>query len=424
MPYRGVLILTDLLYFEPVPTIALLIRLKYDSLKIHFSSSRMNSRRFFLLLLFLLTSISAFAKPDKTVSSRGQVYVLGDLSSGSIISKKNASRTIAAGPLTKLMTLYVIFSALESGDIRLNDKIKVSEIISNVPGPRMFLSEGDRVKIEDLVKAIIIYGANDALMALIEEVSGAESTFVATMNKKAKSIGLSSSRFVGAFGQKAKQSRTTASDLYRLSVAIITDFPQYYPYFKLQKHEWQSITQHSPNSLLGRDKHNDGLILGNIPTIGLLGSISSDRNGRRILLVLGGVTPKRTFPLEAQKLINQAFEEFETILLFKSNTYLGQITVSQGKDEVIDIGSSKNISVTIPRGTKEDLKVHIESMQPLIAPVKYGHIVAKLTVRLEDKTILTSDLITLKEVPRAGILIRGWRELKSFVLQLIGFLNN
>ena len=380
----------------------------------------MNNRRFFLLLLCLLAPIMVFAKQDINLSSTAQIYILGDLSSGIIISEKNASRTITPGPLTKLMTLYVIFSALESGDIRLNDKIKISKMASNVPGVRMLLSEGDQVKVEDLIKAIAIYGANDAIMALIEEISGEESKFVATMNSKAKSIGLRTSRFDDAIGQAVNNRSTTASDLYQLSAAIITDFPQYYPYFKLQKHEWQSITQYSPNTLLDRDPHNDGLILGEIPGIGLLGSISSDRNGRRILVVLGGVEPDRAFAAEAQNLINHGFEASETIFLFKSNTPLTQVATAQGVDENISIGSFKDILVTIPRGTKESLKVHVESIQPLIAPIEYGDIVAKLIVRLEERTILTADLIALKEVQQAGILARGWKGLKSFVLQLIG----
>ena len=361
-----------------------------------------------------------FAKQDINLSSTAQIYILGDLSSGIIISEKNASRTITPGPLTKLMTLYVIFSALESGDIRLNDKIKISKMASNVPGVRMLLSEGDQVKVEDLIKAIAIYGANDAIMALIEEISGEESKFVATMNSKAKSIGLRTSRFDDAIGQAVNNRSTTASDLYQLSAAIITDFPQYYPYFKLQKHEWQSITQYSPNTLLDRDPHNDGLILGEIPGIGLLGSISSDRNGRRILVVLGGAEPDRAFAAVAQNLINHGFEASETIFLFKSNTPLTQVATAQGVDENISIGSFKDILVTIPRGTKESLKVHVESIQPLIAPIEYGDIVAKLIVRLEERTILTADLIALKEVQQAGILARGWKGLKSFVLQLIG----
>ena len=380
----------------------------------------MNNRRFFLLLLCLLAPIMVFAKQDINLSSTAQIYILGDLSSGIIISEKNSSRTITPGPLTKLMTLYVIFSALESGDIRLNDKIKISKMASNVPGVRMLLSEGDQVKVEDLIKAIAIYGANDAIMALIEEISGEESKFVATMNSKAKSIGLRTSRFDDAIGQAVNNRSTTASDLYQLSAAIITDFPQYYPYFKLQKHEWQSITQYSPNTLLDRDPHNDGLILGEIPGIGLLGSISSDRNGRRILVVLGGVEPDRAFAAEAQNLINHGFEASETIFLFKSNTPLTQVATAQGVDEIISIGSFKDILVTIPRGTKESLKVHVESIQPLIAPIEYGDIVAKLIVRLEERTILTADLIALKEVQQAGILARGWKGLKSFVLQLIG----
>ncbi|HBZ17918.1 MAG TPA: hypothetical protein DEO41_00830 [Betaproteobacteria bacterium] len=380
----------------------------------------MNNRRFFLLLLCLLAPIMVFAKQDINLSSTAQIYILGDLSSGIIISEKNASRTITPGPLTKLMTLYVIFSALESGDIRLNDKIKISKMASNVPGVRMLLSEGDQVKVEDLIKAIAIYGANDAIMALIEEISGEESKFVATMNSKAKSIGLRTSRFDDAIGQAVNNRSTTASDLYQLSAAIITDFPQYYPYFKLQKHEWQSITQYSPNTLLDRDPHNDGLILGEIPGIGLLGSISSDRNGRRILVVLGGAEPDRAFAAEAQNLINHGFEASETIFLFKSNTPLTQVATAQGVDENISIGSFKDILVTIPRGTKESLKVHVESIQPLIAPIEYGDIVAKLIVRLEERTILTADLIALKEVQQAGILARGWKGLKSFVLQLIG----
>ena len=136
--------------------------------------------------------------------------------------------------------------------------------------------------------------------------------------------------------------------------------------------------------------------------------------------MLGGVKPDRTFSAEAQSLINHGFEASETILLFKSNTPLAQVAIAQGIDEIISIGSFKDIFVTIPRDTKESLKVHVESIQPLIAPIEYGDIVAKLIVRLGEGTILTTDLIALKEVQQAGILARGWKGLKSFVLQLIG----
>ena len=381
----------------------------------------MNSRHFFLLLLCLLTPISLIAKPDGKVSSKAQTYVLGDLSSGVIISEKNASLTIDPGPLTKLMALYVIFSALEAGDIRLKDKIRISETAAKAPAPHMLLAKGDRVKVEDLIKAIIIFGANDATSAVIEEIVWrTKSDFLATMNKKARSIGLATSNFEDPLGQKSNERGTTTLDLYLLSTAIIKDFPQYYPYFKLQQYEWQKRIQYSPNSLLGRDQHNDGLIMGRTPTVGFLGSISSNRNGRRILVVMGGTKSERTFGTEAQKLINHAFEAYETIHLFKSNTPIAQSLIAQGTDKVVDIGSFKDISVTIPRGKKENLKVHIESLEPLIAPIEYGTVVATLIIRLEDRTILTSDLIALKEARQTGILIRGWKELKSRVLQLIG----
>ena len=380
--------------------------------------------RIFLVLTCLLAPAIAFPKGVDSIESMASIYVLSDLSSGLVIAEKNASKKIKSASLPKLMALYLIFDALEDGTLNIRDKVKISKAAAMAKGVRMFLNEGDIVKIEDLLKGLVIYGANDAALALIEEIWGTEAQCIAAMSQKAKVLGLSKSSFTDDIFEPTNPQSTSASDLYQLAVAIILDHPSYYQLFKLNEYEWQGITQYNANSLLGRDAHNDGLVVSSLPSLGTIGIISSVRNERRILLVIGDESTEATFDSKAQNLINQAFKKFTTIHLLQPWVPIAQLAVAHGFSESLEIGSQEKVSVTIPRKSKRELEVTIESIEPLIAPIKSGDVVGKLSVKLEKDTILTSDLVALKGVGRAGIMVRGWKRLKSWILQILEFEEN
>ena len=380
--------------------------------------------RIFLVLTCLLAPAIAFPKAVDSIESMASIYVLGDLSSGLVIAEKNASKNIKSASLPKLMALYLIFDALEDGTLNIRDKVKISKTAAMAKGVRMFLNEGDIVKIEDLLKGLVIYGANDAALALIEEIWGTEAQCIAAMSQKAKVLGLSKSSFTDDIFEPTNPQSTSASDLHQLAAAIILDHPSYYQLFKLNEYEWQGITQYNANSLLGRDAHNDGLVVSSLPSLGTIGIISSVRNERRILLVIGDESTEATFDSKAQNLINQAFKKFTTIHLLQPWVPIAQLAVAHGFSESLEIGSQEKVSVTIPRKSERELEVTIESIEPLIAPIKSGDVVGKLSVKLEKNTILTSDLVALKGVGRAGIMVRGWKRLKSWTLQILEFEEN
>ena len=178
--------------------------------------------KLFLVLTCLLAPVIAFPKATESIQSNASIYVLGDLSSGLIIAEKNASKNINSSSLTKLMTLYLIFDALEDGTLHIRNEVNISKAAATVPGSRMFLNEGDIVRIEDLLKGMVIYGANDAAVALIEEIWGTQANFMVAMRQKAKILGLSKSSFTDDIFEPRNSHSTSASDLYPVSYTHLT----------------------------------------------------------------------------------------------------------------------------------------------------------------------------------------------------------
>lgn len=379
----------------------------------------MNSRLFLLLTCSLIPAL-AFPKAIDSIISSASIYMLGDVSSRTIIAEKKASKNINSTALTQLMKLHIIFDALEDGTLNAQDELKISRKAAAASGVRMFLHEGDIVKIEDLIAAIVIYGANDATLAIIEAISGTKAQFIAAMNQKAKELGLLNSQFTSVVGKAVEPQLTSASDLYQLAIAIILNHSQLYPLFKSSQHEWQGIIQYSSNDLLGKDAYNDGLIVSKVPSEGTIGVISSERNGRRILLVIADNSSDGLFASKAQELINQAFKKFTTIHILEKDIPISQLAVVGGSSEILNIGSKKKIYVTVPRKSKPEVRVTIEATQPLVAPIEYGDVIAKLIVKLKTDTILTSDLVALEKVRKAGMMRRGWKRLKSWTIHLLG----
>ncbi len=374
----------------------------------------MNHRLFFFLLC-LLTSHFALSEVTDTVTSDAQIYIVGDTTSQTIISSRNASKQINPGPLVKLMSIYVVFDALRSGVIDLRDEVEVSSAAASTSGIRMLLTSGDKISVEQLIKAAVISGANDAILTLVEAVAGTETDFVAVMNQHAKSIRLTDSNFTSALGYNNNSQFTTASDLYQLAYSLVLRFPEYYSYFNLQKYDYQGIVHYNPNDLLARDAFNDGVLVAEIPKIGPFGIISSMRNERRILAVVGNVSHKSALGPEAQRLINFSFEKFTTIPLAIAKTPLTQVAVREGTSDFIGVGTYDDISITIPRAAKEKLELSVQSLQPLMAPVKHGDVVAKLIVQSNKETLRSIDLHALNEVDKEGVLSKGWKRLKLFL---------
>ena len=372
----------------------------------------------FLLLICLLKPFYVCADLQTTISSEANVFVLGDISTQTIIAKQNESKRINPGSLTRLMTIYVIFDAIKTKKLYLRNTILISKTAITRPGPRMFLTGGEKIRISDLVEGLVIYGATDATLALIEILSGNESNFVSRMNKMTKQIGLQDSRFTSAFASTEKGHFSTAMDLYILSWSIVEDFPELYEHFQRKSKNWNGIEQYNSNNMLNRDTHTDGLIVDQTAGSGFLSSISAVREERRVLLIAGDTKNAATLIVESQKLVNRAFENYEAQFFFDARETLSVISVVRGVKDSIPAGTSSSVTATIKRQEPDNVRIEIESIQPLIAPVEKGDTVGQLTIINNQKLLKTYDLIALEGTAKAGLFSRGWKGLNRFVKDL------
>lgn len=375
------------------------------------------NRILIISLLWLLPGISTGETYE--VDSDADFFILGDITNDTIIAEKNVNVSLSTGDLTRLMALYVVFSALDQGRIHLDEYVEISRAAAQTPGARMFLVDGQRIQIKNLIESVASYGAMDAMIALVEATSESESDFVSDMNRMMRPLGLKESRFVGVSDPNVHKNTSTPKDLYLLSRALIIDFPEYYHVFKTPQQEWNGLIQYNTNKLLGRDQHNDGLAASVRPNEGHVSAISAYRDQRRILLILGQRDSEKKVLIESQRLVNLAFEDYTGLTLFGMNHSLIEATIVDSTKTTLKIGTSTPVGVSVPTAKLDLLNTKVETVQPVVAPIERGDLVGKLKIRIGEEVIKTLDLIALENAPKSGVFSRGWVKIKSFLLKII-----
>src|SRR5271169_563676 len=282
--------------------------------------------------------------------------------------------------MSKLMTAYLVFDMLKKGQAKLDDALPVSQEAWRTGGSKMFVPLGERVKIADLVRGMIIQSGNDACVVLAEGLAGSEPAFVDLMNQKAKQIGLKDSHFTNVDGLPDPEHWMTARDLATLAVRTIKDFPDYYKIYSEVDFSFNNIKQGNRNPLLYKNDGADGLKTGHTEEAGYSLTASVVRGDRRIVMVLGGLPTMRARAQESDRLIEWAFREFNDYRLFGAGDTVDEAPVWLGADARVPLTVAQNLVVTLPRRARAGMKVMVQYDSPVPASIAKGESVGKIVV--------------------------------------------
>lgn len=370
-------------------------------------------RKFTLFLFFglLVTLFQANAEnaeistpPPPNIEAKA--YILQDYHTGKVLAENNADARLAPASLTKIMTVYVVFKEISNGHLHLDDLATISEKAWKTSGSRMFLELGIQVKVEDLLKGVIIQSGNDASVALAEHVAGNEATFADMMNQHAVRLGMTNSHFKNSDGLPVEDHYTSARDLATLTAALIKEFPDFYLWFSQKEFTFNKITQQNRNTLLSRDESVDGVKTGFTDDAGYCLVASAIREDMRLISVVLGAKNAKARANENQTLLNYGFRFYESHRLYQGKTPLNEARIWKGASKTIPLGVAEDIYATIPRRQYKDLKAVITVDKKITAPVAEGAKLGSVKVTLNDAVIVDKDLIALKAVDKGNIFQR------------------
>lgn len=357
---------------------------------------------YILLLIISTIATSQTINTPKPPSIAANSYLLMDFNSETLLVEFDINKRVDPASITKMMTAYVVFSELTSGNLRTSDLVTISEKAWKTGGSKMFIEVNKKITIADLLKGMIIQSGNDACVALAEYIAGSEETFADLMNQHAKKLGMQNSHFINSTGLPDSNHYITAKDAAILAKAIIVQFPEYFPMFSEKEFTFSGITQNNRNTLLWRDPSVDGFKTGHTQAAGYCLVSTAKRNGMRLISVVMGTESKKIRADESQKLFDYGFRFFETNLLYKGNEKRVNIEVWKGDDENVDLGLADDLYVTIPRGQYKDLQGKVDMPNYITAPVKKSQTIGTLNIELNDKPIISKPLVALSTVAAGG----------------------
>ena len=346
------------------------------------------------------------AKPSTGMETQAQHAFIIEAETGTVLLDKGADERIPPASMSKIMTAYVVFDMLKQGRAKLDDELPVSERAWRLQGSKMFVPLGGRIKIEDLLKGMIVQSGNDACLVLAEGLAGSEGTFIELMNQKAKEIGLKDSHFANVDGLPNPDHWMTARDLATLSIRTIKDFPEYYHYYGEIDYEFNNIKQGNRNPLLYKGLGADGLKTGHTEEAGYSLTASVKRDDRRVILVLTGLPTMKARAQESERLIEWAFREFNDYKLFAAGDKAEDAELWLGAEPKVPLTVREDLVVTMPRRSRKDMKVTVEYDRPIPAPVSKGQTVGKVVVTAPDMPPTEAPLIAGSDVGRMDTLGR------------------
>ncbi|MDC8444529.1 MAG: D-alanyl-D-alanine carboxypeptidase [Nitrosomonas sp.] len=362
------------------------------------------------LIAFLSAQVSAQQQPDISIAAKA--YMLSDYQSGQVLASKNAHERVEPASLTKLMTAYIVFSALKQNRVRLDQVVPVSNRAWRMIGSRMFIEPNKEVTVDELIRGMIVQSGNDACIALAEAVAGSEEVFVQMMNQEAQRLGMKDTHFMNTTGLPHPDHYTSVHDLTLLAAAIIRDFPEFYPLYSLKEYTYNNITQPNRNRLLWLDPHVDGMKTGWTKTAGYCLITSAKRDKRRLISVIMGTKSAGERSKESQRLLNYGFQFYDTVHLYKKGEVLTSIELWKGSQDVFKAGFNADVYFSIPKGQADNLKATMEYKQPLIAPISSGQEVGSVKFTLNDQLVEVYPLVALEEVGEGNFVERAWDSLK------------
>ncbi|MEL7464309.1 MAG: D-alanyl-D-alanine carboxypeptidase family protein [Pseudomonadota bacterium] len=369
-----------------------------------------------LLLIAALFALPAQAAFD--TKSRAAIVI--DMTSGAVLLEKNADVPLPPASMSKLMTLNMVFEALQEGRLSLDETFRVSEKAWKKGGSRMFVREGDRIRVEDLIRGVIIQSGNDACIVLAEGLAGSEDAFARRMNERAKELGMTGSNFVNSTGWPHPDHYMTARDLIFLVRRMVEQFPEYYPYWKETEFTWDGVTQKNRNPLLYLDIGADGLKTGHTEEAGFGLTGSAIRDGRRVAFMITGLESAKDRSVESERLMTWAFREFKTDKIAEAGQIVGEADVWIGSQDRVPLAPKSDVIATAPFGETDALTTTIRYNGPIAAPIALGDEIAEMVIEAPGLPAVTVPLVAASSVDKGGVLTRVSAAATLFMKDVFG----
>jgi D-alanyl-D-alanine carboxypeptidase (penicillin-binding protein 5/6) len=341
-------------------------------------------------------------------------WVLMDQQSGQVLVGQRADDAVEPASITKLMTAYAVFHALKDGKLRLDTEVPISERAWRSEGSRTYLDLDSHVPVDVLVQGMIVQSGNDATIALAEAVGGTEDTFAALMNQYAVRLGLTQSHFQNSTGLPGDNHKMSASDIAKLTRAIIAEFPEYYRWYSQREFTWNKIRQPNRNGLLARDPSVDGVKTGMTEAAGYCLVSSAKRDGTRLIAVVTGTKSMKAREDASLALLNYGFNFFETRALKKAGEELAVQRIYRARGGRAAVGLSEDLVLTLPRGEADAVEFAVELAPKVFAPLTKADRIGTLRALIRGKVVAEAPLSPLADVPRGNIFRRIWDTILSW----------
>lgn len=355
----------------------------------------------FTVALFLGSSIYAASVPGAP-DIAASAHILIDATTNRVLSEDNIDEALAPASLTKMMTSYVAAAEIAAGRFSLDEMVEISVKAWRTPGSKMFIREGTKVLMSDLLQGLIVQSGNDASVAIAEHIAGSEGAFADMMNQHAKALGMNSSHFENATGLPNNNHYTTARDLAVLSRALIADYPEHYKMYSQRSFKFNGIDQPNRNRLLARDRSVDGIKTGFTNAAGYCLVASAVRDDMRLISVVLGTDSDEARMRESQKLLSYGFRYYQTQNLYDENVTLKTAEVWYGQADQLNLGLENPVVLTLPRGRYEDLEAETDVTRIVKAPISAGDELGEIRIKLDDEVVHRAPLIALDSIEEAG----------------------
>ncbi|MDO5647798.1 D-alanyl-D-alanine carboxypeptidase family protein [Paracoccus sp. (in: a-proteobacteria)] len=368
-------------------------------------------------LLLWIVAVLALAAPVRAFDTNATAAWVLDVNTHTVLMEKNADAPIPPASMSKLMTLYMLFEALEDGRLSMDTQLPVSTKARQMGGSTMFLNERDRPTVAQLIKGIIVLSGNDACVVVAEGLAGTEDAFARQMTERGRQMGLTHSTFKNSTGWPHPEHRMSAEDLGIVALRLIEDFPQYYSDFALTEYRFDDrapSNRYNRNPILSLGIGADGLKTGHTQEAGygLVGSAQQD--GRRVIFVISGLQTDRARAEESERIVNWAFRQFSMQTLVPAGETVTQAPVWLGTQSRVGLTAQNGVNVLIPAGAQDRVRVEVVYDSPIPAPIAKGDPIGQLVVTVPGARDAITPLIAAQDVPEAGFAGR----MKFAVMQL------
>lgn len=374
-------------------------------------------KRYQLFSSVVIGSCLLGAFSSSALETKARNAILMDYETGAYLYTKDADKMVPPASMSKLMTVYVLFSKLKDGSLSLDDTFMVSENAwrkggAASGGSTMFLRIGEKVRVEDLIKGILIQSGNDACIVVAENISGSEEDFVNEMTKYAHKLGLKNSSFANATGLPHPDHRMSVEDLAILSQHIIKEFPEFYPVFSEKSFTHNNIKQGNRNPLLYSMSDADGLKTGHTEEAGFSLTASAKRGNRRLIEVMTGMSSNKERSDEAEKLMSWGFREFNNYEVLTAGQKIAALPVWFGQDNEVDLVVPETVFRTMKKNKAPKIKMTAEYDKPVKAPIKRGDKLGFVKIEIPEQPTIEVPLVAAKDIAPLGFFGRFVENLK------------